>query len=38
MLVEVMQNGGVTTFLKGPSLRRYHKDPLEDPHLFLMAA
>jgi len=25
-------------FLKVSSLRRYHKDPLEGPHLFLMAA
>jgi hypothetical protein len=38
MLGEVMKNRGVTVLLKGSFLRRYRKDPLEDPHLFLEAA
>jgi hypothetical protein len=35
---EETKSRGVTAFLKGSSLRRYHKDPPEDPHLFLVAA
>jgi hypothetical protein len=38
MLGEVIKIRGVTMFLKGSFLRRYHKDPLEDLHLFLAAS